>query len=687
MGAWHACVEQVFIRVSNFGGRLTLQAGRFASPFGSYAGRHLTTVDPFIRPPLAYDYRTIMSRTIAPPNADGFLHWKYDPHTFRSLAGAPPVWGVPYQWGALVSGHIGEIQYRVGAMNSAPSSEVDAWGWDADRFKHPSLVLGVQAPVSADLPLDASYNRGPYRESEITTGDHTVYTKEMVSLDATLARGPLMARAEDIRDRWMVPNVSEDPVEWAYGAEAQINGVAGFSIAVRYGYVDFRSVSDDLGTASTRPGGRADWDHDIARYEIGLGYRLARNAGLLGTFLHNENEELVGEDPDDDLFAARLWWAFWRRRIRCPDSGRGPSVGPYVSAMTTHDLPTDQVMLEAFIARDTSYDGIFVTGVRTTGIFCRPTCSAKKPRPEHLQFFGTAREALLSGFRPCKRCRPMEPSSTAQWLRPLFAQIESSPGRRWTDQDVRAAGLSPTRVRRWFKRHHGMTFHAYSRARRLGAALGHVKNGSLVSRAAFDAGYDSLSGFQAAFRQYFGSSPNELERATVVRVQRITTPLGPMLVGATDDALCLLELVDRRALSTQVARIRKGLGAVFVPGRNPIVDRTAREVESYFAGALEAFSVPTTAPGTDSQKTVWGALAEIPYGETRSYAELALGIGRPSSVRAVGSANGMNALAIIVPCHRVVGADGKLVGYGGGLWRKQRLLELEVSVTDSRTEG
>ena len=354
--------------------------------------------------------------------------------------------------------------------------------------------------------------------------------------------------------------------------------------------------------------------------------------------------------------------------------------------MITHDLPTDQVMLEAFLACDPSYDGIFVTGVRTTGIFCRPTCSAKKPRPEHLDFFGTAHEALLSGFRPCMRCRPMEPSGTApEWLRPLLGRIEADPGRRWTDQDVRAAGVSPTRVRRWFKRHHGMTFHAYGRARRLGAALGHVKNGSLVSRAAFDAGYDSLSGFQAAFRQYFGSSPTELARATVVRVQRISTPLGPMMVGATDDVLCLLEFVDRRELPAQVARIRTGLGAVLVPDRNPVVDRTAREVESYFSGTLEAFSVPTTAPGTDFQKTVWGALAEIPYGETRSYAELAQGIGRPSAVRAVGRANGLNALAIIVPCHRVVGADGKLVGYGGGLWRKQRLLELEVSVTRSRT--
>jgi AraC family transcriptional regulator of adaptative response/methylated-DNA-[protein]-cysteine methyltransferase len=354
--------------------------------------------------------------------------------------------------------------------------------------------------------------------------------------------------------------------------------------------------------------------------------------------------------------------------------------------MITHELPTEQVMLEAFLARDTSYDGVFVTGVQATGIFCRPTCSAKKPRPENVHFFGTAHEALLSDFRPCKRCRPMEPSGTApEWLRPLLAEIETDPGRRWTDQDVRAAGLSPTRVRRWFKQHHGMTFHAYGRARRLGAALGHVKQGSRVSRAAFEAGYDSLSWFQAAFRQYFGSTPTELEGATVVRVDRITTPLGPMLVGATDDALCLLEFVDPRALPTQVARIRKGLGAVFVPDRNGIVDRAARQVESYFAGTLEAFSVPTIAPGTNFQKAVWDALAAIPYGQTRSCAELAQGIGRPSAVRAVGSANGMNALAIVVPCHRVIGADGKLVGYGGGLWRKQRLLELEQSVSHGRT--
>lgn len=335
-------------------------------------------------------------------------------------------------------------------------------------------------------------------------------------------------------------------------------------------------------------------------------------------------------------------------------------------------------MLEAFLGRDSQYDGVFVTGVHTTGIFCRPTCPARKPLPDNVSFFGTSREALLSGFRPCRRCRPLEPAGTPpEWLRPLLDDLESDPARRWTDEDVRGRGLSPERVRRWFKQHHDMTFQAYSRARRLGAALGQVQVGDRVSRAAFEVGYDSLSGFQEAFRRYFGDAPTRLEGATVVHVDRIATPLGPMLVGVTDEALCLLEFVDRRMLPTQIQRIRKRLGAVFVQGGNAVTARVAEAVEAYFDGDVDAFDVPVALCGTDFQKEVWNALAEIPSGETRSYAEIAERIGRPKAVRAVGRANGMNAIAIAIPCHRVVGADGRLTGYGGGLWRKRRLLDLE----------
>lgn len=335
-------------------------------------------------------------------------------------------------------------------------------------------------------------------------------------------------------------------------------------------------------------------------------------------------------------------------------------------------------MIEAFFARDPSYDGVFVTCVHTTGIFCRPVCPARKPLRENISFMGTPRDALLSGYRPCRRCRPLEATGTPpDWLRPLLDDLERDPTRRWTDEDVRGRGINPERVRRWFKRHHGMTFQAYSRARRLGAALGQVQVGDGVSRAAFESGWDSLSGFQEAFRRYFGESPTQLEGATVVHVHRITTPLGPMLTGATEDALCLLEFVDRRMLPAQIERIRTSLKSVFVPGTNRVIDQTERQLGEYFSGHRRAFDLPLELCGTVFQREVWRALIEIEYGSTRSYAEVARAVGRNSAVRAVGRANGVNAIAIVVPCHRVVGADGTLTGYGGGLWRKRRLLDLE----------
>ena len=346
---------------------------------------------------------------------------------------------------------------------------------------------------------------------------------------------------------------------------------------------------------------------------------------------------------------------------------------------TSIELPTQAVMMQAFLQGDASFDGIFLTAVRTTGIFCRPTCPAKKPRPENVCFYGTSREALLSGYRPCKRCRPLETAGeTPDWLRPLLADLETDPAQRWTDGDLRQRGLSPARVRRWFQAQHGMSFHAYSRARRLGSALGQVQEGSQVTRAAFDSGYGSLSGFQEAFQRYFGASPTRIDNTTIVRVDRITTPLGPMLVAATDTQLCLLEFVDRRMLPTQVQRLRRRLGAVFIPDRNDIINQTEAEVAEYFRGKRKEFSITIVTPGTDFQQEVWAALTRIPYGQTVSYSDLATTVGRPAAVRAVGTTNGLNALAIIVPCHRVIGADGKLVGYGGGLWRKKRLLELEI---------
>ncbi|MFN2432004.1 MAG: bifunctional transcriptional activator/DNA repair enzyme AdaA [Gemmatimonadota bacterium] len=346
--------------------------------------------------------------------------------------------------------------------------------------------------------------------------------------------------------------------------------------------------------------------------------------------------------------------------------------------MLQSTLPAREEMLRAFSSRDVAYDGVFVTAVLTTGIFCRPTCAARKPAADNVEFFSSSRDALLAGYRPCKRCRPMEASgSPPAWLERLLVQVEADPARRWTDADLRRLGVEPDRVRRWFQKEHRMTFHAYQRARRLGLALGRIQEGSGVTSAAFDHGYESLSGFHEAFRRLAGGSPLESRDSCVITVTRVLTPLGPMIAGATDEALTLLEFTDRRMLQTQVQRLRTRLGAVFVPGGNAILQRVAAELDAYFSGDLREFSIPVRAPGTPFQQRVWERLRRVAYGTTASYGQLARDLGCAGAVRAVARANGDNRIAILIPCHRVIGADGRLTGYGGGLWRKRRLLETE----------
>ncbi len=343
-----------------------------------------------------------------------------------------------------------------------------------------------------------------------------------------------------------------------------------------------------------------------------------------------------------------------------------------------HRLPPPAQMYDALVRRDVQFEGIFVVGVKTTGIFCRPSCPAKKPKAANVEYFGGSRDAVLAGYRPCKRCRPLEPAeATPAWLRPLIEAVEAEPRQRWRDQQLRTMGIEPARARRWFKRHHGMTFHAYCRARRLGTALGQLRQGDDVLRTGQAAGFSSASGFSEAFGKLFGATPGKARGSTRVVVNRLTTPLGPMVAAANDEALCLLEFAERRMLATQIDRISRHLGAHFVPGDSAVLARTQTQLDEYFSGHRQRFDVPLALPGTEFQRAVWTELRTIPHGATRSYAEQARAIGRPTAVRAVGRANGDNRIAIIVPCHRVVGAGGELTGYGGLLWRKRALLALE----------
>ncbi len=335
-------------------------------------------------------------------------------------------------------------------------------------------------------------------------------------------------------------------------------------------------------------------------------------------------------------------------------------------------------LLKAFNGRDAAYDGAFVTAVTTTGIFCRPTCPARRPKPEHVRFFTSSADALAAGYRPCRRCTPLGAvGAIPTWLAPLLQAVEQEPMRRWRDSDLRRLGLSPPRIARWFKQHHGVTFHAYSRQRRLGGALGQVRKGRPVITVAGEAGYESLSAFGEAFRKFAGTSPRESTARTVVHVTRVDSPVGPLVVGVTDTDLVLLEFADRQILNEQIARIARRLRCVFTPGETPLLERVCAQLGEYFAGTRNAFDLPLAMSGTPFQQTVWRALLTIPYGQTWSYKQLAEAIGQPSAVRAVALANGANRIAILIPCHRVIGADGSLTGYGGGLWRKQRLLDLE----------
>ncbi len=333
---------------------------------------------------------------------------------------------------------------------------------------------------------------------------------------------------------------------------------------------------------------------------------------------------------------------------------------------------------DAIGSLDTRFEGIFVTAVKTTGIFCRPSCRARKPKSDNVVFYDTVQEALQNGFRPCKVCNPMEKlGETPEYITAIIKELHQNPYLRIKDIDLRQRGIEPNQIRRWFKKQHQMTFHTYQRLLRINSAFNQIKEGETITKSAFDSGYESLSGFQESYRTIFGEPPTSTNEKSVLNIVRFTTPLSPMYACASSKGICLLEFTDRRMLETEFKDLRKRLQAVVLPGDNPHLDHVQSEIQEYFSGKRKKFTVPLHTPGTEFQKSVWRSLMDIPYGETRSYAQQAALLGKPTAIRAVGSANGHNRISIIIPCHRVIGSDGSLTGYGGGLHRKKWLLDFE----------
>jgi len=338
---------------------------------------------------------------------------------------------------------------------------------------------------------------------------------------------------------------------------------------------------------------------------------------------------------------------------------------------------TEREMTVAWRKRNASYDGVFFFGVKTTGIFCRPSCPSQ-PKREHLEFFHSAGEAVRAGYRPCKRCQPeLANGQPPEWVASLMARADESPDQKISARELRRLGVAPERARRWFQKHHGMTFAAWCRGLRLGRAFTQIRRGEPMDDVILGHGFESHSGFRAAFARTFGKAPGQARNGDCLRVALLDTPLGPMLAAASNEDVVQLEFADRRGLERSYAEMRRRFSLPVLPGENAVMKQLRAELAEYFRGERRSFAVPVAMRGTDFQQRVWNELQHLSYGETASYATIASRLGAPSAVRAVARANGTNRLYLLVPCHRVIAKDGALSGYGGGVWRKRLLIELE----------
>ncbi len=339
---------------------------------------------------------------------------------------------------------------------------------------------------------------------------------------------------------------------------------------------------------------------------------------------------------------------------------------------------SDEVKYKALVEKDKSYEGAFYAAIKTTGIFCKPTCTARKPLQKNVEYFDHAKDALASGYRPCKVCRPLEkPGQTPEYIEEILSEIQKDPSVKINELDLKSRGIDPARIRRWFMKYHGISFQAYQRTMSINQAFEKIRSGEKVSDAAYDTGYESLSGFADSFKKITGSSPSASKEKIPFFVRKIETPIGDLVAIAIDGGLCFLEFNETNIPEKEISSLKNNEDIILIEGDHPLFSKLVLQLQEYFEGDRTVFEIPLHLEGTEFQKSVWSGLTEIPYGTTRSYKEQSIALNNPKAVRAVASANGQNKIAILIPCHRVIGGDGSLTGYAGGLWRKKFLLDLE----------
>ena len=328
----------------------------------------------------------------------------------------------------------------------------------------------------------------------------------------------------------------------------------------------------------------------------------------------------------------------------------------------------------AFERRDRSWDGRVIGAVRTTGIYCKPSCPARRPKRENVEFFLDGASALAAGYRPCLRCRPDEVGRDREAVAKAIQLIERAEEPPRLGDLADAVGYAEHHFQRIFTRDMGVSPAAYARAIRARRAEKHLEEDKSVTEAIYDAGYAAPSRFYEDARQRLGMTPSAWRdggRGETIRYVVTESPLGPLLVAVTTKGICRLTYDEDEGALRRLfpnADIRPDDGTI----------------APWVEGALRAIEAPQSAPelpidvhGTAFQEAVWRELRRIPLGETRSYADIARAVGDPNATRAVGTANGKNPIAVLVPCHRVIRSDGTLGGYAGGLDRKKQLLAAE----------
>jgi len=330
------------------------------------------------------------------------------------------------------------------------------------------------------------------------------------------------------------------------------------------------------------------------------------------------------------------------------------------------------------MARDARQDGRFVFAVRTTGVYCRPSCPSRRPRRESVEFFADPNEAERAGYRACLRCKPTEISSQAQYIACARQLLDNAEGVMTLNELSKRVGLSPFHLQRLFKRSTGLSPREYQSARRMQSVKAGLRNGQDVTTALYDAGYGSPSRLYEKAPQQLGMTPGQYSRGGAgasVTFAIAPTSLGRLLVAATERGLCAVRFGE--SASDLERDLRREFHAAEVHRDNAAMKKYVEPLLAVIRGENTAIDLPLDVRATAFQAKVWEKLRQIPHGETRSYGEIAREIAEPSAVRAVARACANNPVAIAVPCHRVVRSDGAESGYRWGMERKKQLLARE----------